>query len=236
MFRFLSICILMVFASFSTPISSENRFSYVERTGQFEGKYLEMLSLYTSFGLDSLLPLEAFEQAFTGYEKMEHPKKNILSIIDFTKPSTEERMFVLDMENQKVLFQTVVAHGKNSGEQFARKFSNKHGSFQSSLGFFRTANTYYGGNGYSLVIEGLEKGINDQAKARAVVIHGADYCSEDFIRKNGRLGRSYGCPSLPHEVNRAIIDTIKEGSLLFIYAKDQEYQMLSALLRPDTKV
>lgn len=234
MFRMLTICFLLIFASFSTRTLPESVDSSSKHATPAEA--VAMHHLYTNFGLDSLLAFEAFEQAMTGYQKLDHPKKNILSIIDFTKPSTEERMFVLDMENQKILFQTVVAHGRNSGENYARKFSNVHGSFQSSLGFYRTANTYHGGNGYSLVIEGLEKGINDQAKARAVVIHGADYCSADFIQKNGRLGRSYGCPALPREVNRAIIDTIKNGSLLYIYAQDQEYEMLSAWLHPDTNV
>lgn len=236
MFKILCAFFLLLLTSFSTYTARENGPAHTAKAAFLSDHRLEAISLYTSFGLDSLLPLEAFEQALTGYQQMEHPKKNMLTIIDFTKPSTEKRMFVLDMENRKILFQTVVAHGRNSGEQYARKFSNRHGSYQSSLGFFRTANTYYGGNGYSLVIEGLEKGINDQAKARAVVIHGADYCSEDFIHRNGRLGRSFGCPALPHEVNRAIIDTIKNGSLLYIYAKDQEYELLSAFLHPDMHV
>lgn len=232
MFRMLTICFLLIFASFSTRTLPES----VDSSSKHATEAVALHHLYTNFGLDSLLAFEAFEQAMTGYQKLDHPKNNILSIIDFTKPSSEERMFVLDMDTQEILFQTVVAHGRNSGEQYARKFSNKHGSYQSSLGFFRTANTYYGGNGYSLVIEGLEKGINDQAKARAVVIHGADYCSTEFIRKNGRLGRSYGCPALPHEVNRAIIDTIKEGSLLYIYAQDEAYELVSTWLHPANNV
>ena len=190
--------------------------------------------MYSSFGLESLLPLKAFEQALHGYQTIDGKEKEILTIIDFSKPSTEERMFVLDMKNRTLLFQTIVSHGRNSGNNYARKFSNIHGSFQSSLGFYLTANTYMGANGYSLVIEGLEKGINDQAKARAVVIHGADYCSKDFIRRTGRLGRSYGCPALPREVNQAIIDTIKDGSLLFIYAEDEHYAMNSSILKQET--
>jgi len=132
-------------------------------------------------------------------------------------------MVVIDMENYKVLYHTIVSHGRNSGEKFATSFSNRHGSFQSSLGFYLTENTYQGGNGYSLRLDGLEKGINDQAKARAVVIHGADYCSEEVIRSTGRLGRSYGCPALPRKLTKPIINTIKEGSLLYIYANNAQY-------------
>lgn len=191
----------------------------------------EIQQLYTAFGLDSLLPFQAFEQAYIGFKQIHPKKKEILSIVDFTKPSTEKRLFVLDLEHLEILFHSVVAHGRNSGEQYAKSFSNKHGSFQSSIGFFMTANTYMGANGYSLVIDGLEKGINDQARARAVVIHGADYCSDDFIQKNGRLGRSYGCPALPRDINQAVIDKIKGGSLLYIYAEDTKYQMSSAWLK-----
>ena len=128
------------------------------------------------------------------------------------------------------MYWTLLAHGRNSGENFATSFSNRSGSYQSSLGFFRTAETYNGGNGYSLRLDGLEKGINDKARPRAVVIHGADYCSEDFIRSTGRLGRSFGCPALPQELNKPIINTIKDGSLLFIYADKPEYYSLSKVL------
>src|SRR5690606_7790716 len=153
----------------------------------------------------------------------------------FTLPSTEKRMYVLDLKNKKLLFHTLVAHGRNSGEKYATKFSNKHGSLQSSLGFYLTEATYQGGNGYSLRLTGLEHGINDQAMARAVVIHGADYCSEKVIRATGRLGRSYGCPALPRELNEPIIDVIKNGSLLFIYADDEEYMANSRVLRDAMK-
>src|SRR5690606_26105714 len=188
-------------------------------------------AMLAAFGLDQVLSEEAFSKALSGYEAITHRKKNLLTIIDFTKPSTEERMFVLDVPNQKVLFRTIVSHGRNSGDNYATQFSNKHGSFQSSLGFYLTGETYMGGNGYSLYIDGLEKDINDQARARAVVIHGADYCSKEFIRKTGRLGRSYGCPALPRELNEEIINTIKGGSLLYIYAEDEQYAMNSSILK-----
>ena len=179
--------------------------------------------LYRKLKLENVLKYEAFEQAMQGYRTLPLKHDHILTVIDFTLPSTEKRMVVLDMKNEKILYHTIVSHGRNSGDKFARSFSNRHGSFQSSLGFYETENTYQGGNGYSLVLNGLEKGINDQAKARAVVIHGADYCSEAFIKSTGRLGRSYGCPALPRAVNRPIINTIKNGTLLYIYADNPEY-------------
>ncbi|MGK6352551.1 murein L,D-transpeptidase catalytic domain family protein [Parapedobacter sp. DT-150] len=191
----------------------------------------ETQALYDSLHLQSILNYEAFEQAMIGYTTIPAKNKDILTVIDFTLPSTEKRMYVLDMENKKLLFHTIVSHGRNSGEKYATEFSNKHGSLQSSLGFYLTDATYQGGNGYSLRLEGLERGINDQAMARAVVIHGADYCSENVIRATGRLGRSYGCPALPRELNKPIINTIKNGSLLFIYAGNEAYMANSEILK-----
>lgn len=190
--------------------------------------------LYAELGLDSLLPFHIFEAAFAGYDQLEAKNKDVFTIIDFTKHSAEKRMFVLDLKNKEILYHTIVSHGVNSGDAYARSFSNIHESFQSSLGFYRTENTYYGRNGYSLVIEGLESGFNDQARSRAVVIHGADYASEAHIKATGRLGRSQGCPALPHEVNRPIIDVIKGGSLLFIFAENEEYLAQSQLISPNS--
>lgn len=187
--------------------------------------------LYDEIGLEGKLKFEAFDKAMIGYENLNFKNKDIITVIDFTLPSTEKRMFVIDMKNKKVLFHTIVSHGRNSGEKYATAFSNRHGSYQSSLGFYTTENTYQGGNGYSLVLNGLEKGINDQAKARAVVIHGADYCSQAVIRATGRLGRSYGCPALPRELNKPIINTIKNGSMVFIYAEDPSYMASSQILK-----
>lgn len=187
--------------------------------------------LYDEIGLEGKLQFEAFEKAMIGYEKLDFNNKDIITVIDFTLPSTEKRMHVIDMRNKKVLYNTIVSHGRNSGQKYATSFSNRHGSFQSSLGFYTTENTYMGGNGYSLVLNGLEKGINDQAKARAVVIHGADYCSQSVINATGRLGRSYGCPALPRELNKPIINTIKNGSMVFIYAEDPTYFATSQILK-----
>lgn len=191
--------------------------------------------LYDEIGLEGKLAYEPFEKAMIGYENLEFKNKDVITIIDFTRPSTDKRMFVIDMKNKKILFHNIVSHGRNSGEKYATSFSNRHGSFQSSLGFYTTENSYMGGNGYSLVLNGLEKGINDQAKPRAVVIHGADYCSQSVINSTGRLGRSYGCPALPRELNKPIVNTIKNGTMLFIYAEDENYLANSKILKKSSQ-
>ncbi|NDV64511.1 hypothetical protein D0T60_04550 [Bacteroides sp. 224] len=187
--------------------------------------------LYYEMNLNKTINYSAFEQAMKGYYQIKKKKKEILTLIDFSKPSTEERLFVLDIKAQKLLHSSLVSHGKNSGGLYATSFSNRNGSFQSSLGFYLTENTYTGKNGYSLILEGLEKGINDKAKERAIVVHGAPYSNPSVIASSGRLGRSLGCPALPENVSREIINTIKGGSLLFIYAKDKKYLSQSPIFR-----
>jgi len=144
-------------------------------------------------------------------------QKNILTIIDFSLSSTAKRLWVIDLDNGKVLFQSLVAHGKNSGEEFASSFSNKGESYKSSLGFYATGETYNGKHGKSLRLDGLEKGLNDKARERGVVVHAAEYVSQSFINSNKRLGRSQGCPALPEELASEIIEIIKDKSCLFIY-------------------
>ncbi len=142
---------------------------------------------------------------------------SLMSVIDFSKPSSEPRLFILDVKNKRLLYQSLVAHGQNSGELFAQNFSNKPQSHMSSLGMYRTLNTYQGRHGYSLRLDGLQKGVNDKAVERAIVIHGAAYVSPSYIEQYGRIGRSFGCPALPPDLNAPIIDLIKDGSFLFIY-------------------
>jgi hypothetical protein len=191
--------------------------------------------LYDSLQLDNLgLSSEAFNYAVKGFENLKklgkiHNEK-VLSIIDFTKPSSQKRLFILDVENFKILFNTYVAHGKNTGEAFANKFSNKPDSYQSSLGFYITEGTYNGKNGFSMQLEGMEYGINNKAQERAIVVHGAPYVSEGFIRARGYIGRSHGCPALPEKLNKPIIEKIKNGSCLFIYSNDKNYLQQSKLL------
>ena len=186
--------------------------------------------LYGKMKLTGIVNFDAFDQAMKGYERIEDKKKDILVIIDFTKPSTEERLYVIDLEHEKLLYKTHVAHGRNSGSNYATSFSNESGSHKSSLGFFVTDHTYQGRNGYSLILHGLEKGFNDNARERAIVIHGAAYCNPGVIASAGRLGRSFGCPALPQSVNKEIIDTIKEGALMYIYANNAEYSERSSIL------
>ncbi len=171
------------------------------------------------------LSFDIFNFGMKGYRKMNSlKKKNLLTIIDFSKPSNEKRFFVIDIESKKLLFKCLVAHGKNTGENFAKSFSNKAQSLKSSLGFYITAETYIGKHAYSLKLDGLEKNINDNARNREIVIHGADYVSPEFIKAHGRLGRSWGCPALPLGVSKEIIDKISNGSCLFIYGIDDFYK------------
>jgi len=195
----------------------------------------EVEILYNSLSENSLnLPSkEVLELAIEGWGKLEDDLKSpILTVIDFSLPSTVKRLWVIDPSKGLILHHSVVAHGRNSGELLAKTFSNQPESFQSSLGFYKTAETYQGKHGYSLRLDGLEKGFNDQARNRAIVIHGADYANEEFAKTTGRLGRSLGCPALPPALSAKIIDLIKDGSLLFIYGNDVTYLQQSFLLQP----
>jgi hypothetical protein len=154
-----------------------------------------------------------------------------LAIIDYSKPSTEPRMWVFDLDRELLLYAEHVAHGRGSGENYANAFSNRDGSYQSSLGLFATADTYNGGNGYSLRMDGLEPGFNDRARDRAIVMHGAPYVDPLQALRQGRLGRSLGCPALRPAVARDVIDTIKDGQLLFAYYPDPEWLARSRFLR-----
>ena len=178
--------------------------------------------IYEEMGLGAWVGEKAFREAYDGYRQIKDRKKEILTLIDFTKPSNEERLLVLDMVEGKLLFHSLVAHGRNSGDLYATRFSNRPESHQSSLGLYLTEGTYIGKNGYSLRLNGLEKGINDNALARAIVIHGAAYADPSVCRGGRRLGRSWGCPALPPALNRPIIDTIKGGSVLYIYGENSD--------------
>lgn len=143
-----------------------------------------------------------------------------LAVIDYSRPSTERRLWVFDMSQARLLHHEYVAHGSGSGDNFAKRFSNIEGSYQTSLGLFRTAETYMGKNGYSLRMDGLDPGFNDNARPRAIVMHGAWYANPDMIRSQGRLGRSQGCPALREQVAKVVIDELKQRNLIFAYADD----------------
>jgi hypothetical protein len=192
-------------------------------------------ALYNKLSLSEKgLSESVFMLAYHGFEKLNSIGKlntdSILTIIDYSKSSREKRMFVVDLKSQTILFHTVVAHGRNSGQEFAKEFSNNMNSHQTSLGFYITGSTYAGSNGYSLQLKGIEAGINDKALARAIVIHGAAYANESTIYARGYLGRSYGCPALPQKMSAKIIDKIKGGSLLFAYYPDNKYLKKSEII------
>ena len=161
--------------------------------------------------------LRAALESWDGLRSAGEQVRPLLTVVDYGLPSTEKRMWVLDLENTRVLFHELVAHGRNSGDNLARAFSNVHGSYMTSLGTFVTAGTYEGRNGYSLRLRGMTPEINDQAEARAIVVHGAPYVSDSAIRSLGRLGRSHGCPAVRSDVAAELIDTIKDGSVLFAW-------------------
>ena len=194
------------------------------------------VSVYDSLRLNLAgLNRRAFELAQQGFEKLREQgtllNDNIISIIDFSLPSTEKRLYVVDLKNYQVLYKTYVAHGRNSGTAVANSFSNNPSSNKSSLGFYKTLGTYIGKHGYSLKLQGLEKGINDNAYNRAIVMHGADYVNPDYIPKLGYIGRSQGCPAVSSREATPIINTIKEGTCLFIYSPNTAYQEHSSILR-----
>ena len=147
----------------------------------------------------------------------------LLTIIDYSLPSTQRRLWVLDLKHGDVLFHELVAHGRGSGDNYATRFSNLNDSHQTSLGLFLTGGTYTGGNGYSMILKGLDSGVNDNAEPRHIVMHGAWYVSNDQIRSQGRLGRSWGCPALSQDMAPRVIDTIKGGTFVFSYAGEASW-------------
>lgn len=153
-----------------------------------------------------------------------------LTVIDYSKPSTERRLWVFDLQSRELVYEELVAHGQGSGATMATQFSNENETHQTSLGLFKTDTTYVGKNGYSLRLDGLDKGINDRARDRAIVMHGAPYVSPEFVKKTGRLGRSWGCPAISAEVARRIIDRVKGGGLVFAYYPDKNFIKTSKYL------
>jgi hypothetical protein len=194
-----------------------------------------MKSVYDSLRLDMAgLSRQAYDYALQGWQKLIDQGKvfnqSVMAIVDFSQSSDHKRLYILDMDNYRILFNTLVAHGRNSGKEWASSFSNRSSSFKSSPGFYITGDTYNGENGYSLKLTGVEKGINDNAENRAIVMHGADYVNEAWINTQGYIGRSLGCPAVPRKDAIDIINTIKSGACLFIYAPTQQYVSHSSLL------
>ncbi len=229
--------ILFTILLFSSPISASASFS--APAVALSSENIDPLAIYHAIKQDTLICLPSFESfslAMEGYRtlKIQHAgiNKDILTLIDFSKPSNEKRLWIIDLKTGKVLIHDWVAHGKNSGNQFAEVFSNTPNSNTSSLGFYITGETYFGKHGLSLFLNGMDEGYNNNARKRAIVLHGADYVSEDFIHKYGRLGRSLGCPSVSMNIYKQVIDTICDGSCLFIYYPDQNFISNSSVLNP----
>lgn len=196
----------------------------------------EKMALYDSLDLDDKgLSRKAFEYALTGYNRLLNSgrivKDNLLSILDFSLPSGKKRLFIIDLATGQLLYNTYAAHGRNSGSALATKFSNKANSYQSSLGFYITGGTYIGKHGESLRLLGEEKGFNDNALARGIVMHSAAYADEEIVARQGFIGRSQGCPALPQNISKEIIGKIKDGSCLFLYGADSYYTSHSQLLK-----
>jgi hypothetical protein len=228
------IILLLLGSSFSNYFLVNSSPSTILLEMSSESHIVELISSNNSNSAFPVPERDVLSLGIKGYLKLKDQRKlpegKPLTIIDFSIPSSEKRMWIIDMEDGRIIHHGHVSHGRNSGDLLAKNFSNINSSYMSSLGFYLTAETYQGKHGYSLRLDGLEKGFNDNARNRAIVIHGADYAKEDFIRQTGRLGRSLGCPALPNEIAGDIIDLIKEKSLLFIYGKDDNYLNQSQIL------
>lgn len=213
----------------SADASLENKFH--KTIISIDAEYINNNPLNGNYNLPSI---DILNYALSGYQRVVHeeglPESKPLTVIDFSLPSTQKRLWIIEMNSGKIIHHGFVSHGRNSGDLMAKKFSNTHSSYMSSLGFYLTGETYQGKHGYSLRLDGLESGFNDKARERAIVIHGAAYAEEEFIHQTGRLGRSLGCPALPQEETALVIDLIKEQSVLFIYGNDPSYLSMSNIL------
>lgn len=225
--------VLFSFTAPTTPTPASHTEKAAATTAVTAVSAAEMV--YNSLNANSFaMPaFESFSKALTGYNRLKEQgviKKDILTLIDFSMSANEKRLWIIDMSTRTVLYNTLVAHGRNSGNVYATSFSNAASSYKSSLGFYATGEIYNGKHGASLRLDGLEKGINSNARSRAVVMHAADYVSENFIKQHSRLGRSLGCPALPNHLNKEIINLIKDKSCLFIYHPSKKYIASSRLL------
>jgi L,D-transpeptidase catalytic domain len=195
----------------------------------------ETETVYNSIKLHSeTMPgMDCFKFALEGYNRLKAEgkiTKDLLTVIDFSRSSNSKRLWIIDMDNLTVVYNTLVAHGRNSGDEFAEEFSNDNSSNMSSLGFYATGEIYNGKHGQSLKLDGLEQGINSNARSRGVVMHAADYVSDTFIKMHHRLGRSQGCPALPNGLTKEVINLIKNKSCLFIYHPSKNYLASSRVL------
>ena len=230
------ICMSFAFTRANSTDANKHSGNVVTATVNKAKSLIEQkMGLYDSLELETKgLSREAFAYALAGYNNLlstgKIVKDNLLSILDFSMPSGKKRLFVIDIASGELVYNTYAAHGRNSGSAMATSFSNQPNSFKSSLGFYITGETYNGKHGESLRLNGEEKGFNDNALARGIVIHSAAYADESIVASQGFIGRSQGCPALPQNISKEVISTIKNGSCLFLYSPDKYYVSHSRLL------
>lgn len=237
---FITVSILLILSFYSSAysnkevIANDKKINFKLNRATLLDRDIEIIydSLHAqSFDLDFV----AFKYALIGYSSLLKEKKitneRYISIIDFNKTSDKKRFYTIDLDSMKIIYHTYVAHGKNSGSEKAQRFSDKHQSRQSSIGFYITGETYMGSKGFSLKLHGNEAGYNKNIYDRGVVIHTENYVSKDYLRRNGRLGRSWGCPVLPANIYKEVINTIKGGSVIFAYYNDKKYLHSSKYLK-----
>lgn len=248
--KIIIILIAVLFATTSfykkEGISTNNTKNFDEPKSEFPAKNkmksttISADEIFSALSFDriNILNSKVFSTAYLGFLNLKKAgqlseNSHLLTVCDFSLSSSKKRLWVIDLNEKKVIFNTLVAHGKNSGEEFAQKFSNTESSYQSSMGFYITENTYIGNNGFSLKLLGMDSGYNDAALQRAIVMHGANYVSEEFIKNQKRLGRSWGCPAVPKELAEPIINTIKGENCLFIYFPEEQYLSSSKWLKTE---
>ena len=232
--RYLFLVLIFILSTFLYFSNAQTGLSK-ERQLALKKAELNIKELYNELNAAQYdLSFTAFRYAYIGYQTMKKQhrlnNKELFSIIDFTKDCNSKRFYTIDLEKMKIVYYTYVAHGKKSGERMATSFSDAVESNKSSIGFYITGNTYNGGNGYSLMLHGDEKGYNSNLAKRSVVVHAADYANEDYIARNGRMGRSLGCPALPENIYKQVIETIKEKTMIFAYYNDAKYLKTSKYL------
>jgi len=231
LFAIVLVSFLFVFAAKKNPSENKRLVVSAEKRVTTESNAALFSELHLS---EAGMNQTVFNSALQGLKKLDSSgvisNDSVITIIDFSQPSDKKRLYVLNLASKELIFNTLVAHGRNSGKLWTRSFSNSLSSLKSSPGFYVTGETYTGDNGYSLRLDGLEKNINDNARARSIVMHGAPYVDQSSVHSLGFLGRSWGCPAIPLSMHKAIINAIKDGTCLFIYSPDKNYQRRSTFL------
>jgi hypothetical protein len=238
---------LLLIPAFATVLFAGAKTSVTEKEKTTETVVVTTVNpvsaLFQQIDFSNAEPLnpEVFAKAYIGYLNLKaanklNAGKNILTVSDYSLSANKKRMWIIDLDSRKVLINTYVAHGQGTGEEYAQHFSNREGSHQSSMGFYVTGGTYVGKHGNSLHLHGMDEGYNSAAYERAIVVHGAGYVSADFIAGTGRLGRSWGCPAVSNELADTVIETIKDGTCMFIYYPEKKYMETCQWLKQNSDV